>query len=354
MAKITDKSLVSKVSKDRISISCRSFLKELSKRDKLLDVGRMFIKMQFTLKGVGEINSDLEDMVKKESAAVLQVSAKKISTGMEKLVVGLKRKQEEEKSGKNKKASTEGLAMVKAMNSFITDLMGYLGSDIRIRIEAALKKKKIKAKISTVGQNQFNKIKLMRSAFSAAPVISYDKKTWGNIAKAIHDLAFATGNKTVEEYIQLSDTVKVNILKYDKETDDKKKTKAEGDLRSTLVSYTQSIKSFLKEIKDAKILTKATAEMKKQKGGLDKRGKALLKRMDELHTSNTKMQKEIFIYKKKADEAIKLLEIKDDRKLKPMASTFETASKTMKSMSSQAKRLAKNIQVDAKKNIKKA
>lgn len=108
-------------------------------------------------------------MVKKESAVVLQVTAKNISAGMEKVRVALKRKQEEEKSGKNKKASTEAFTMVKNMNSYITDEMGYLGSDIRKRIEAGLKKMKIKAKISTVGQNQFNKIKLMRSAFSSAP-----------------------------------------------------------------------------------------------------------------------------------------------------------------------------------------
>ena len=160
--------------------------------------------------------------------------------------------------------------------------------------------------------------------------------------------------------------MKENILDYDKEVKktpeneqqdpkEAKKTKEQEqkDLRATLVSYTDNMNSFQKEITDAKVLTKATAEMKKIKGDLDKRGKALLKRMDDLHTWHNKMQKEISIYEKAADETIKFLQNNDKRKVVSMAPTFGNAAKTMKSMSSQTKVLTKLIQMDAKKNIKK-
>ena len=192
MATITDKSLKAKIKEDRMDVSCPAFLKEASKRGDLMEVGKFWIKFQLILKGVGTIDPSMEVFIKKDIATELQAIAKRINSGLESLKVGIKRKQEEEKTGKNKKASTEAADMVKSMNSQISDEMNALGGNVRQRVKAGLKKKKIKAKITSMGQNNFGQIKLNRSAFNTAPVVEYDKKTWGNIAKNINDLAFAT------------------------------------------------------------------------------------------------------------------------------------------------------------------
>lgn len=375
MATITEKSLKTKIKEDRMDFSCPSFLKEVSKRDDLLEVGKFWIKFQLILKGLDQINPMLEVIIKKDVAAELQATAKKINSGIADLKVGLKRKQEEEKSGKNKKASTEAASMIKSMNGQINDELSDMGGSVRRRVKEGLKKKKFKVKITSISQNSFGKIKMNRSAFTTAPTVEYDKKTWGNIAKNINDLAFATGNKTVEEYITLSSTVTEKILQYGKvlkkSGDDKKdpneknskdskntkksikKEQAQKELRDSLISYTQNIASFKKEISSAKIVAKATASMKKVKKDLDKRGQTLLKQMSELETWQNMMMKEIDSNDQEADTAINLLDKGNDAKLLPMATTFAKASLRMKKYSSQTKQLAKRVGVEAKKNVKK-
>ncbi|MCZ6834569.1 MAG: hypothetical protein O7G85_02230, partial [Planctomycetota bacterium] len=197
--------------------------------------------------------------------------------------------------------------------------------------------------------NQFGKIKMMRSAFNTTPTVEYDKKTWGNIAKKINDLAFASGNKSIEEFISTSDLVKVKLEAYAKKKDDKVKL----ELRNTLVSHTQSIESFKKEISAAKELSKATADMKKVKGDLDKRGKTLMAHMTTLQQGHDKLLKQLVDSAKDAQDAINFIDKGVFVKLVTMNSKFTNASKLMKNHSKENKKLAKKIGEDAKKNVKK-
>lgn len=354
MAKIKENMLKIETKKNRVDISCRKFLREVSGKDDTLEIGKFQISTQLVLNGVDSVNPMMEKIIQKETAKILDQVAKRIEKHLQKLREGIKSKQDEEKKKGNDKAATEADGMVKKTNSLIASEINGLGTTIRKQMKAALKKLGHDPKIETVNRNVLPKIKLLPKAFKSEVSVSYDKKTWSNLGKKIDDIAFASGNKLVEDYIGKANTLGNQIKEFAKGKSKKDEQTQTLEIRTNLLEFKKTVDAFQKKIKQGNELSKATVDMKKQKGKLDKANAGLKKNLGVMEKSRTEMDSELKRFSTMADTALKMIISGKTDRLANLGPMFQSAAKQMSTLSHKMSSVAKDVQKQAKTKTKKA
>lgn len=344
MALITENMLKLNSKKNRIDLACPKFLSDLCKKDDLLEIGQFNISVQLVLEGMDKIDPKLEKTIGQETAKVYDAAAVRMGKLITQLREEVQKKQADDKKG-DSKAGKEASDIVKKLGDEIASEMNAMGGSVRKHIEGVMKKKGLKPKIKSVSRNQWKKVKVQGKAFKSGIGSEVDGKTMSNLEGSIDDIAFPKGHKLVEEYISQANTITDAIKGMSRGGDLK-------DLRSDLDDFSNTIDTFQKQLTQGKELTKATVELKKQKGSSDKNTKDLMKGLAELEKYRQQFAGELKENASLISTALKYVDAGKNDALPSLASKFQSAAKEMGSLSSKTGPIAKAITKQAKQSAK--
>ena len=125
------------------------------------------------------------------------------------------------------------------------------------------------------------------------------------------------------------------------------------EIRSSLIDFKKTIDEFQKKIKQGNELSKATVDMKKQKGKLDKANTGLKKNLTVMEKSRTEMGGELKRFATMADTALKMVVSGKTDRLANLGPMFQSAAKQMSTLSHKMSSVAKEVEKQAKTKTKK-